>query len=257
VAVPSIDLHAHILPGVDDGPADLEGSLALARAAVAAGTAELAATPHVNERRFIEPEAIGPAVRALAAELAGAGVPLRLHTGAEVSLLRIPDLTQEQLAGLALGGGNCVLLESPFGAPAASFEPLIREVLGRGHRVLLAHPERCQAFQREPAGTFGSRVRAFTLQLLRDGHAHVVASDAHDHLRRPPGVLPLIAAAEPELPGLARRATWLAETVPAALLADAPVPEPPPLPAPKGWRRARGRLGNRARPGWSSDQAGR
>ena len=256
--MPSIDLHAHILPGVDDGPEALEGSLALARAAVAAGTDLMVATPHVNESRFIEPGAIPAAVEALAGHLADAGIDLELQAGAEIALPRVLDLDDEDLRALALGHSRCVLLESPF-APAGTFEVLIHEVLARGHPVLLAHPERCPAFQREPArlaalveagvhvqitagaltGRFGTRVREVALRLLRDGLVHVVASDAHDDVRRPPGLTAGLAAAEAEIPGLAMRRRWLSEAAPAALLTDTPVPEPTPLPPLRGWRRAR------------------
>lgn len=255
----SIDLHTHVLPGVDDGPATLEGSLELARAAAAAGTAVLAATPHVNERRFIEPAAIPPAVTALNRHLADAGIAIEVVPGGEIALARVLDLGDAELTGLGLGGGPWLLLESPFTA-TGDFEALIFDVLSHGHPVLLAHPERCAAFQREPArltrlvesgvlvqltagaltGAFGSRVRDFSLQLLRDDLVHVVASDAHDASRRPPGVVAAIAAAEREVPGISSRVAWLTEEVPAAILAGAPPPEPPPLPlAPRGgrWRR--------------------
>ncbi len=256
--MPSIDLHTHVLPGVDDGPATLHGSLELARAAAAGGTAVLAATPHVNDDRFIEPAAIPAAVADLNRHLADAGIAIDVVPGGEIALSRVLELTDADLAALGLGGGPYLLLESPFAA-MGDFEALILEMLSRGHPVLLAHPERCAAFQREPArltrllesgvlvqmtagaltGAFGSRVRDFSLGLLRDELVHVVASDAHDAFRRPPGVTAALAAAERDVPGITARVAWLTEEVPAAILAGAPLPEPPPLPAPRAglWRR--------------------
>ena len=258
----SIDLHAHILPGVDDGPRDLEGSLAFARAAVAAGTVELAATPHVNERRFIAPEDIAPRVAELQRELAQASIPLRLRTGGEIALNRLWDLTDAQLARLGLGGGPYLLLESPFAAHAADFDPVIHETRARGYDVLLAHPERSPGFQRDPGrlrqlvtagvlvqvtagallGDFGERVRQFSLKLLGENLVHVIASDAHDHERRPPGIVEAVLAADRSVPGVALRADWYGRDVPAAILSGAPIPEAPPLPSATGATRLKRRL---------------
>ena len=114
------------------------------------------------------------------------------------------------------------------------------DLLTRGHRVLLAHPERSPSFQRDPArlarlveagvlvqvtagsltGGFGSKVRGFTGDLLRDGLAHVVASDAHDAVR--PAASP--ASAVPGLDGLRE---WMTELVPRAILDGTPLPERP------------------------------
>ena len=144
------------------------------------------------------------------------------------------------------------------------FEPMVLDLHSRGYRVLLAHPERCPAFQRDPprleglvsagalvqitagsmAGGFGTTVRRFTVAMLRDGLAHVVASDAHDHLRRPPGLQAGFPALERDLPGLSEQAEWLTELVPRAVLDGAPLPVRPPLPTrPSGLLR---RLGLRA-----------
>ena len=265
--MPSVDLHAHILPGVDDGPATLEGSLAMARAAVAAGTTVLVATPHVNDDRFIEPAAIPGAVDELGGHLRAAGIGLEVRAGGEIALSRVNDLGPDELQGLGLGGGPYLLLESPFAVVVGDFEQVIHRVLGSGHQVLLAHPERCAAFQREPArltrlvaagvlvqltagaltGAFGSRVRAFAVELLERDEVHVVASDAHDAVRRPPGLLAGLEAAERDVPGIGERARWLTEEVPAAIIAGDPIPSAPPLPPrPTGsWRR---RLAGARRP---------
>jgi len=261
--VPAVDLHTHLLPGVDDGPRTLEGALDMARAAEAAGTAAMVATPHVNESHFIEPAAIPPAVDALRGHLRAAGIGLDVRAGGEISLPRAHDLLDRGLAGLGLAGGPYLLLESPFASVAGDFEPLIYAVLSRGHGVLLAHPERCPAFQREPArlrrlveagvlvqvtagaftGAFGSRVRAFALSLLHEDQAHVLASDAHDAVRRPPGLAQGMAAAELAVPGIGARARWLTEEVPVAIMTGSSLPEPPPLPVARGgggWRRRLG-----------------
>jgi protein-tyrosine phosphatase len=112
----------------------------------------------------------------------------------------------------------------------------------RGERIVLAHPERCQAFHRDRGvleslvragvltsitagslvGRFGEQVRRFSRGLVRDGMVHNVASDAHDHVHRPPGV-----AVELERGGLAPLADWLTVQVPSAILEDADIPPTP------------------------------
>jgi protein-tyrosine phosphatase len=258
-----IDLHSHILPGIDDGPRTLEGSLDLARAAVAAGTHTILATPHINDDPTIDAEKVADGLAALRPALAEAEIPLEVLPGGEIAIWRLADLDDDALRGLALGGGPYLLIESPFSPVAGTFEPLVIDLLHRGHRVLLAHPERCAAFQREPArlgrlvdsgvlvqltagsmaGAFGSTVRRFTAAILREGLAHVVSSDAHDATKRPPGLTAGFTALERELPGLAGQQWWLTEGVPRAILDGEPLPERPPLPRPGGLLR---RLGLRA-----------
>ncbi len=258
-----IDLHSHILPGLDDGPSTMEGSLALARAAVEAGTRTILATPHINEDASIEPARIAAGLVELRAALAAAEIPLEVLPGGEIAIWRLIDLDDDSLRALALGGGPYLLVESPFSPVVGDFEPMVLDLHQRGHRVLLAHPERCPAFQRDPArleglvgagalvqltagsmaGDFGSTVRRFTTALLREGFAHVVASDAHDTLRRPPGLQAGFAALEKELPGVSEHAGWLTELVPRAVLDGGPVPPRPPLPKAAGLLR---RLGLRA-----------
>ena len=258
-----IDLHSHILPGVDDGPATMEGSLELARAAVAAGTRTILATPHINDDPRIDPALIAAGIAELRAALAAAEIPLEVLPGGEIAIWRLIDLDDEMLRALALGGGPFLLVESPFSPVVGDFEPMVLGLHARGHRVLLAHPERCPAFQRDPTrldalvgggalvqvtagsmtGTFGSAVRRFTMTLLRDGLVHVVASDAHDDLRRPPGLLQGFSALERDLPRLSEQAEWLTELVPRAVLDGSPLPARPPLPKRAGRLR---RLGFRA-----------
>jgi protein-tyrosine phosphatase len=258
-----IDLHSHILPGLDDGPRTMAGSLDLARAAVDTGTTTILATPHINDYARIDPPLIAATLEELRAALAEADIPLEVLPGGEIAIWRLVDLDDETLRGLALGGGPYLLVESPFSPAVGDFEPMVLDLHARGFRVLLAHPERCPAFQREPArlehlveagvllqitagsmaGAFGSTVRRFTTAMLREGVAHVVASDAHDHVQRPPGLKIGFPAVERDLPGIVHHARWLTEVVPRAVLDGAPLPPRPPLPRPAGLLR---RLGLRA-----------
>lgn len=256
----AVDLHAHVLPGVDDGPADLEGTFALARAAVASGTSRIVATPHVNENRFIAPEAIRPAVDEVNRRLGEEGIALQVEAGAEIALSRLLDLSEEELGLLRLGGGPYLLLECPFAMVAGDFEPLVYEAQARGHRVLLAHPERCPTFQQDPdrlarlvdagalvqltagalRGVFGTRTREFAVRMLREDLVHVMASDAHDAVRRPPGLAGALEHAQRAVPGILAREAWMTEAVPSAVLDGQwiPVaPELPPVSRAGTWRR--------------------
>ncbi len=247
-----IDLHCHLLPGVDDGPPDLEASLALARAAAGTGTRTIVATPHIDRRWGVEPADVPAAVDRVRAALQDAHVELEVRPGGEVDVARLAELTPDELDSVRLGGGPYVLLESPHATSrGAGFHTAVAQLCRRGERILLAHPERCPIFHRRPGdladlvragalcsitssallGRFGGTVREFALRMLRDGLVHNVASDAHEAQRRGPELLAGLQAAERELPGLLRQADWLTRDVPAAVLSGGPLPPRPPLPS--------------------------
>lgn len=228
---------------MDDGPATQAAALALLRTAAADGITTVVATPHCSARYPTEPEAVAEGVAEMRAALAAAGVEIALERGAEVALEMARELPDSALRRLTLAGSRCLLLECPL-APAVgdAFERCFDELQARGYRVLLAHPERSPAFQREPprlralvergalcsitagalSGGFGAGPRWYALELLRDGLVHSVDSDAHDAVRRPPLLSDGVAAAAAALPGLPERR--LTTELPAALLADAPLP---------------------------------
>ncbi len=262
---PMIDLHCHVLPGIDDGPATVEGSLELARLAAAGGTDVLVATPHVSSRYRNDAATIAERVAALNERLTADeilttdGRVLEVRAGAEVALTLIPELDDGQLAALGLGGGSWLLVEPPFTPVAPNLEAILLELQRAGHRVVLAHPERCPAFQRDPpalerlvraglltsvtagslGGRFGGEARRLALALAREGLLHNVASDAHDAVNRTPEI-----TAELEQSGLAPLAPWLTGAVPAAILDGGEVPPAPMVaatalePARRGWWRS-------------------
>jgi protein-tyrosine phosphatase len=243
-----IDLHSHVLHGLDDGPATLAGSIALARAAADGGTRTLVATPHVNESWQPDPERIAVSVAALQLALARQHVEIEIVAGAEIAYSRLADLDDHARTALALGRSPWLLIEPPYDQMAGDFDHGLAELALHGTRIALAHPERCPTFQREPerlrnlveagllcqvtasslSGRFGGDVRRFALELLRDGLVHVVASDAHDHSGRPPGLAQGLDAAVREIKGLEARREWLTEAMPAAILAGSELPPPPP-----------------------------
>jgi protein-tyrosine phosphatase len=231
-----------VLPGIDDGPETIEGSVELARAAVAAGARALVATPHVSWTYPNDPDTIAARVEELRARLNAEGIPLELHAGAEIAMTRLVDMRTEDLLPLRLGGGDWLLVEPPFSPTVTGLGPLVFDLQRRGHRILLAHPERCPAFHREPemlrefvsegvltsvtagslAGRFGGEVRRFALKMARERLIHNVTSDAHDTVRRPPGVV-----AELRQAGLGPLEEWLIEEVPAAILSGGEIPPRP------------------------------
>jgi protein-tyrosine phosphatase len=242
-----IDIHCHILPGLDDGPANLDFSLAMARAAVEAGTQMIVATPHIRADFDVDPSEIEPRVDLFNDRLQRERLPLRVLPGAEIGWATVLELDDSLLAKLSMGSGGRILLESPYGRKPVDMEGIVAALGERGFQAVLAHPERCPLFQRDVerlaalveqgvfcsitagsmAGSFGDTVREFTIELLRRGLVHDVASDAHDHLHRPPNLLLGFERAEDEIPGLAAHVPWFTVTAPVAILAGNPLPPRP------------------------------
>ena len=243
-----IDLHCHILPGVDDGPPSLEDTLALARAHVAAGIRQVTATPHVSWDMPTSGERMAAGVAEVNAALQVEGIPLQVLHGGELAMTRVVDLPDEEVGAFRLGGGPYLLVESPLTPAATGFEEVLYQLQANGHKIVLAHPERCPGFQREPerlealvyggaltsltagalVGRFGSTVERFAHRLVTEGLVHNVASDAHDLRRRPPGIRD-----EVEEAGYGEHAAWWCEEVPGAIISGAEIPPGPPPPAPR------------------------
>lgn len=244
-----IDLHSHIAFGIDDGPADLDGALELARAAVAAGTTTIAATPHIDSHFNLHAADRDPPLDAVRRAIAEQDIGLQVVAGAEIALDRYLELGDEELERLRLGDGEFLLLECPLSTAAGAFDRFLHALLGRGVRMLLAHPERCPDFQRRPerletlvrggalaqvtsaslAGTFGSTVQQAALHMLAEGLVHDIASDAHDTARRGPDLRAGLEEAERRLPGAHTLADWLAVDVPQAIVAGGQIPRRPPV----------------------------
>jgi protein-tyrosine phosphatase len=242
-----IDLHCHLLPGLDDGPRSMPEALALARQAAAGGTSTIVATPHINHHWRVDPLELAERAAAVRDALARERIALDLATGGEIAITRLADLQPEEIDLLRLGDGPHLLLECPLEPDSWDFDAVLLKLRERGESILMAHPERCPLFQREPQrlvrlvehgllcsitagsmwGQFGRRVRDFTLALLREGLVHDVASDAHDSERRPPGLGAAFVSAERDLPGIGAQADWLSRLAPAAILAGESLPARP------------------------------
>lgn len=248
-----IDLHCHVLPGIDDGPETIDDSVALATVAEQSGTRKLVATPHVSGQYPNGPDAIEGLVEELNARLTAEGMTLEVIPGAEIAMAYVDNIDPARLSRLRLGAGPWLLLEPPVTSVVSGLDSIVQSVERQGHRIILAHPERCPAFHRNPsmleslvrggvltsitagslAGKFGTTVRRFTFDLVGAGMVHNVASDAHDDLNRPPSV-----AAELDQAGLGPLTEWLTCAVPEAILSGAEVPPQPDVALP-GFERLR------------------
>jgi len=238
-----IDLHCHILPGIDDGPETITDTLELARVASAAGTRIVVATSHVSPRYPNNAAVIAQGVDMVNARLSAEGIELEVRAGGEVAIAVIGDLAADELRALRLGGGRWLLVESPFTLLVERLPDLIERLQADGHGVVLAHPERCPGFHRRPdilaglvadrgvlvsvtagalIGRFGVDVERFALSMARAGLIHNVASDGHDCERRPP-----VIAGPLELAGLGEHLELLTRTMPQAILNGEALPDHP------------------------------
>jgi len=249
-----IDLHAHILPGLDDGPATLDASADMAAVAAAAGTRVLAATSHINRSFGLTPAQLAEARERVVARLAADGITLEVVQGGEVSIGRVEGLDDDDLRGLTLGDGPWLLLECPLSPYAPDMEPVVGALRRRGLEILLAHPERSPAFMRGPralerlidmgalvqltstsfAGRFGEPARRAAFGMLDAGHGHVIASDAHGAGGRPPDLLCALEAFEQRYEAPQELFEWMTADVPAAIIAGEPLPPRPPMPPRRG-----------------------
>ncbi|WP_222564884.1 tyrosine-protein phosphatase [Novilysobacter antarcticus] len=250
-----LDLHCHILPGIDDGAVDLDMALDMARIAAADGIREIACSPHIYPGMY-ENDAVGirAAVAALQAELDQRDIPLRLHANADVHL--VPGLLDGLREGRVptIAGSRYLLLEPSHHVAPPRFEESVFELMTAGYTVLITHPERLswvedqyEVFERISrrgawmqitagalTGRFGRRVKYWGERFVGDGHCMVLATDAHHPQRRPP----LLAEAREAAATLvgADEAEHMVHTRPAGIIANtAPELLPPPLFATPGF----------------------
>jgi protein-tyrosine phosphatase len=237
-----IDLHAHVLPGVDDGPRTLDEALAILRSMAEDGVRRVAATPHVRDDWPTRAEHMRQEVCALRTAAEDAGVAVDVLPGGEIALDRLAHLSAEERDAFGLGGNaRLLLLEFPYVGWPLGLEETVFRLRSAGIVPLLAHPERNPDVAAEPErlqravrggaliqltaasvdGRLGSRPQKCARQLVELELAHVLASDAHAPSIRAAG---LAAAAS----GLGPIGSWMTADVPAALLEGS---EPPPRPA--------------------------
>ena len=239
-----IDLHSHVLPGIDDGAATIDGSLDILRAAQAEGIARIAATPHVRHDWPTTPEQMEQLVAQVQEAARASGIAVEVLPGGELDLAYADSLGDDDLHRFGLGGNpNLLLLEFPYVGWPVGLPDLVFRLRVRGYSTVLAHPERNTEVQDRPErlrelvdagvwvqltaasvdGRLGRRNAAGARALLDAELAHLVASDAHA-----PAIRAIGMGAAAEAVGDAQLARWLTHEVPEALLAGK---APPPRPA--------------------------
>ncbi|WP_415895036.1 tyrosine-protein phosphatase [Neptuniibacter sp. PT34_22] len=214
-----IDLHCHILPGIDDGASSLEEALSLARIAVADGITHAAFTPHVHPGRYDnDVKTIQSVFEQFQQALVDNDIPLIVQPAGEVRL------SVEVLAMFASGqlpflgewaGKKVMLLELPHSHVPPGTDNLVKWLLDRGVLPMIAHPERNKGFladERKLApfvemgclfqltamsvtADFGHQAHEMSLRMLENGWVTVIASDAHNAEHRPPVLSKAVVAA--------------------------------------------------------------
>jgi protein-tyrosine phosphatase len=240
-----VDLHSHILPGIDDGARSLEESLAIARTAVSQGIKTIAATPHVRADYPTRPDEMEHEVAVLRRALEASGVAIDLIHGAEIAIDMLPTLGPDTLNRFTLGqSGRYLLIEFPyFGWPTA-LEGAIDTLRRLGIMPVLAHPERNPRIQQNPsilvaatelgglvqvtaasvAGDLGRDAYRAVNALLELRAVHLIASDVHRPGSRESGL-----ARAAELVGGGPLGRYLTEEAPASVALGLPVGSPPRL----------------------------
>ncbi|WP_211750183.1 CpsB/CapC family capsule biosynthesis tyrosine phosphatase [Paenibacillus sp. Marseille-Q4541] len=200
-----IEIHSHILPGLDDGPATSEEALLLAQSAVDAGITKIIATPHHLNESYDNPRhEVEEAVRHFNVLLQECDIPLQIRSGQEIRLHpRLMELwMNEEL--LTLASSKYMLLELPYHEIPAYFGDLLHELRIRNIIPIIAHPERNAVLLREPdrlrqymrdgvlcqitaqsfLGLFGRKVQKWCFHFCKQNGFHFISSDAHDLKQR-------------------------------------------------------------------------
>jgi protein-tyrosine phosphatase len=208
-----IDLHCHILPGIDDGAQDPEEALEMSRMAVDEGFSGIVATPHYGSGKFLSDiNAVNRLVVELNQELEARNIKLTIFRGMEVRLTA--DVLGSLSTGkiLSINQGPYVLMELPIALVPAGFENFVRMVIESGRKLVLAHPEKNLEIQRHPeniynlltafkpgdllmqitadsiTGDAGLSALSTAKYLLENDLAHILATDAHSAVERPPRI---------------------------------------------------------------------
>ncbi len=237
-----IDLHSHILPGIDDGALDIDDSAGLARQAEADGIEAICATPHIRHDHDVRIEELAGRVESLNRHLRGEGIALSVLTGGEVAETAVDDLGEEELERVALGDGGWILLEPAPGPLGESLERRVSQLAARGHRALIAHPERhVSADMYERIGRLvdaGALVQATADFFLREqsaaamtamaeaGLVHVLASDTHSSHGGRPAKLAAAFERLAEIEPAGSHIGWIRDEAPRAIVEGGDVTVP-------------------------------
>ncbi len=239
VALRFIDIHCHIIPGVDDGPADMGSSVEMAKMAVNDGITDIIATPHILEGFYLG-EDREQRLDQLRSELSKANIAVTLHAGAEVPMSLCLAGNEELLRTLTLAGGRYLLVETSD----TTFDQVAQAVYRIqlcGLFPVLAHPERTAFVREDPSrldemlgrhaciqvtaasleGIFGKTIKKTAMSLLRSGLVHIIATDAHSIGRRSPRLSNCYSILSKEIGEPAAQVIMLEN--PARIISNAPI----------------------------------
>jgi len=244
-----IDLHSHILPGVDDGPGELNQSLELIELYARAGYRTVVATPHwvPGSTPGIDRDSVQNRVQVLNQAIAERGLGVVVVSGMEIALDSqiLPNMANDALC--PLGDSKTLLIETPFVQFPIGWQELFFQIHSAGYSILLAHPERCRQLSRQPEmldslvrcgvylqvnyesflGNQGKDAAVMARKLAVEGRIHCLATDSHDCRQRHPGHTAKALAVIEKLMGREGSKT-VSEENPERILGGEPlrVPEP-------------------------------
>lgn len=230
-----LDLHCHILPGLDDGARDLDDAVAMAFQAEADGVVAICATPHIRHDHDVRIAELPDRRTELSATLRDRRCATRVLAGGEVAATALDGLDDAELLSLTLGGGGrWILLEPAPGPVDDAFDDAVRRLHGRGFRALIAHPERHAGadlverlralvaqgalVQATAAFLTDEQVAPGMLALAGAGVVHVLGSDAHSSRAGRPVALSAAVRALAAVPLLGPHVQWVATAAPEAIV---------------------------------------
>lgn len=203
-----IDIHCHILPGVDDGPGKIEESVEMCRIAEADGIKVVVATPHYNPGKYEFPlDRINRAKESLEEELYKNDISLKLLLGSDVSITPETHKDIESKPEITIGGDRkYILAEFHDSYVPPNWESYLLSLIPKGTVPILTHPERNKWFMDHPlametfakngglvqisamslTGEFGYEIQDVTINMLENSLVHIIATDAHSVEHRPP-----------------------------------------------------------------------
>jgi protein-tyrosine phosphatase len=238
-----LDLHSHVLPGIDDGARTIGDSRELALHAAAEGITAIAATPHVRADYPTTVEQMESGVSSLRADFAEQGIAVEILHGGEIDLVAMAALSDDELRRFTIAqSGRYLLVEFPYSGWPLGIEQQLFDLSLAGITPILAHPERNAEIQAAPErlapivergglvqitaasldGRVGRRSRKAAAELIAAGLAHLLASDAHTPQIREVGLAGALDALGDDALG-----HYLTETAPAAIVAGESVPPQP------------------------------
>ncbi len=213
-----IDIHTHILPGVDDGAANMDEAIEMAKIAEQDGIRHIIATPHLSDPELRQKE-IESRTAEVNEALQEAGVNVTIYPGAEIPIFMLDD----EDCRIGLAGSRYLLVEFPFTGMLPVSSEIFGHLTGRGYKIIIAHPERNYAVMQNPqflldllspdvtlqitagslTGEMGKEAMSLARYLLKKKVVAHMASDAHNVTDRRPELSAGVKAAGKYLKGRA------------------------------------------------------